>query len=46
MNCCGLREVLILKYLNDKGVSIWDEWADDNGELGPTYGTSGDHDKY
>ena len=27
-----------IKYLNDKGVSIWDEWADDDGELGPTYG--------
>ena len=27
-----------IKYLNDKRVSIWDEWADDDGELGPTYG--------
>ena len=26
------------KYLNDNGVSIWDEWADENGNLGPIYG--------
>ncbi len=28
-----------IKYLNDNGVSIWDEWADKNGELGPIYGS-------
>src|SRR6187401_1522762 len=28
-----------IKYLKENNVSIWDEWADENGNLGPVYGS-------
>jgi thymidylate synthase len=33
-----LKGATNIKYLNDNGVRIWNEWADEQGELGPVYG--------
>ena len=38
MNCYGFKGDTNISYLKENGVRVWNEWADEKGDLGPIYG--------